>query len=157
MDKYFRLSDYICNDIGMMFGTYLQLAVSNYRGELHSQRVQIVIVYYGNTLLMVKYMITNCLSPRMDSMNLKDLLFEENGTTCHTAYETSIEKKVWRLRNFAWSCDLNCFRLFVMIRVRVYAPQITTETINNIGSVIDEILPTLCGNVRILAALISCY
>ena len=119
----------------------------------------------GNAVTVngVRYrnMITEFLWPQLDGMDMEGMWFQQDGATCHTACETMelLREKfpgrvISRNGDRNWpprSCDLSpCdFFLWGFVKSRVYAnkPQTIPELKAEIGRVIGEIEPQLCGNV----------
>jgi len=119
----------------------------------------------GNAVTVngVRYhnMITEFLWAQLDGMDMEGMWFQQDGATCHTACKTMelLREKFpgrvisrngdqnWPLR----SCDLSpCdFFLWGFVKSRVYAnkPQTIPELKAEIGRVIGETEPQLCGNV----------
>ena len=105
-------------------------------------------------------MITDFLWPQLDGMDMKDMWFEQDGATYHSARETELFQEKFPGRVISrngdqnWpptSCNLTpCnYFLWVFVKSRVYVskPQTIPELKAEIRRVIGETEPQLCGNV----------
>jgi hypothetical protein len=106
-------------------------------------------------------MITEFLWPQLDGMDTKDMWFQQDVTTCHTAHEATelLREKfpdcvISRNGDQNWPprlCDLTpCdFFLWGFVKSHVYAnkPQTIPELKAEIQRVIGETEPQLCRNV----------
>jgi len=119
----------------------------------------------GNAVTVngVRYcnMMAEFLWPQLDGMDMEGMWFQQDGAICHTACETMelLREKfpdhvISRNGDRNWpprSCDLSLcdFFLWGFMKFRVYAnkPQTIPELKAEIGCVIGEIEPKLCGNV----------
>jgi hypothetical protein len=115
----------------------------------------------GNAVTVngVRYrnMITEFLWPQLDGMDMEGMWFQQDGATCHTACETmELFREKFPGRVFSRNGDRNwpprsCdFFLWGFVKSRVYAnkPQTIPELKVEIGRVIGETEPQLCGNVE---------
>ena len=99
--------------------------------------------------------------PELEDMEMDDVCFEQNGSTCHTSGETIglLREKfpgrvISRNADYNWpprSCDLTHLDFFIWgnVKDKVYtdAPQSIQELKEKIRPVMDEIEPQMCENV----------
>lgn len=106
-------------------------------------------------------MLTDFLSPQLDNINVENLWFQQDGSTCHTAKATiSLLKTkfpgriISKYGDINWpprSCDMTPLDFFLWgyVKSKVYRsnPQNIQHLKDNIEEVINEIGPDLCVKV----------
>ncbi|CAK9806600.1 hypothetical protein ANTPLA_LOCUS4952 [Anthophora plagiata] len=106
-------------------------------------------------------MITNFLWPKLKDMDLNNMWFQQDGTTCHTAHATmDLLHDIFNgmiiscFGDVNWpprSCDLMPLDFFLWgyVKSRVYAnkPQTIDALKINITNAINDIDPDLCGRI----------
>ncbi|KOC69520.1 hypothetical protein WH47_05463 [Habropoda laboriosa] len=106
-------------------------------------------------------MITTFFRAKLNSTNVDDIWFKQDGATCHTSKETvALLKEMFNGRvisrggDINWpprSCDLTPLDFFLwgFLKSKVYAnnPKTIDELKNNIAAAINEIEFQLCENV----------